>query len=105
MTATPSAELRSRVELLLKAISCPYPATEVARRASRAARVLERIGTPKAMELLKRLARGTPGAPLTGQATAALERIRKAGEHSPATQAAAESGQKRTKRPRSQRTR
>jgi hypothetical protein len=87
----PSAEVRARVESLLKAVSCPYPATEESRRAARAARVLERIGTPKAMALLRALSQGAPGVPVTEQARAALERIRKSGERSCATQPAAES--------------
>jgi hypothetical protein len=36
---------------------------------------LERIGTPEARQLLKRLATGAPGARLTREAKASLERL------------------------------
>jgi len=37
--------------------------------------VFERIGTPRAIALLRRLAAGSPGANLTRRAAEALERI------------------------------
>jgi WD40 repeat protein len=44
-------------------------------RQSRAVEVLERIGTPGAVAVLKKLAAGSPGAALTREARAALERL------------------------------
>ena len=85
LKANPTAEARTRIQLLLKAASSTYPATPEASRAGRAIRVLEMINTPKATELLNRLAQGMPGSPVTEQAAAALERIQKANKPQPAT--------------------
>ena len=73
-----SPEAKSRLESLLKALALPYPATPATRRAARAIRVLERIGTPKAAALLRRLARSAPGSLPAERAKAALRRIRSA---------------------------
>jgi hypothetical protein len=83
-----SPEAKSRLESLLKALALPYPATPAARRAARAIRVLERIGTPKAAALLRRLAQSAPGSLPAERAKAAIERIRPATDEA-ATQPAA----------------
>jgi WD40 repeat protein len=44
-------------------------------RALRATQVLEEVGTPAAREVLEKLARGTPGARLTREAQATLQRV------------------------------
>jgi WD40 repeat protein len=69
------AEVRRRVEGLLGRLARgTSPPDEL--RVLRGVEVLERIATPDARELLATLARGTPGATLTAQARAALERLR-----------------------------
>ena len=88
LKAKPTIEARTRIQLLLKAASQYYPATRAATRAGRAIRVLEMINTPKATELLKRLAQGMPNSPVTEQAGAALKRTQKANEGQPTTQPA-----------------
>jgi WD40 repeat protein len=67
----PSAELRHRIEDLLK------PLNRDRIRNVRAVEVLEHAGTPEARDLLKDLARGTPNASLTREAKASLERLEK----------------------------
>jgi hypothetical protein len=70
----PSAEVRRRVEGLLKC-------TE-ASAAVRSVEVLEYIGTPEAKEVLQWLAQGVPQARLTQEAKASVERLeRRAGRH------------------------
>jgi RNA polymerase sigma factor (sigma-70 family) len=63
----PSAEARSRIERLLDGWQFP--------RQRRTIAVLEAIGTPEAREVLRRLANGAPGATLTREAKAALDRL------------------------------
>lgn len=72
-----SAEVRARVQELLDAAACPYPATPGTRRVARAVRVLELIGSPQTRATLETLAKGEPNAFLTAQAQAALRRIQK----------------------------
>lgn len=84
LKAKPSAEVRSRVELLLKAISSPYPAAPPACRIGRAIRVLEIINTPKARQLLTSLAQGMPDSPVTERAAATLKRLQDANKAQPA---------------------
>ncbi len=68
----PSAELRRRAERLLERLAEPPPDQWAALRA---VEVLERIGTPEARRLLKELASAAPGARLTREARASLERL------------------------------
>ena len=69
----PSAELRIRVESLLKALATGSSPERL--RALRAVEVLELLATPEASELLATLGRGAPAARLTREATSALERL------------------------------
>ena len=69
------AEARQRAAELLGALNKPYPAIPRARQAARAVRALELVGTDRAVAVLRRLARGAPGAFLTEQAAAALKRL------------------------------
>jgi hypothetical protein len=67
----PSLETRLRIARILHR----WSATPEARRLSRAVMALEKAGTPQAKALLKKLASGEPGAPLTEDAKAALKRL------------------------------
>jgi beta-lactamase regulating signal transducer with metallopeptidase domain len=69
------AESRSRVGQLLQACDRAYPVLPEAMRVVRAIRVLELIATPQAVEMLKKLARGTPKTHATRHAQAALKRM------------------------------
>jgi RNA polymerase sigma factor (sigma-70 family) len=69
----PSAELRQRVQHLLDGARKTEPSPEQLREA-RAVELLEGMGTPEARRLLEELAKGAPGARLTTDARAALER-------------------------------
>jgi internalin A len=71
LTSTDSAEVKRRVERLLKRI----PTQEV--RYGRAVEILEYIGSPEARELLLALANGEPGCKLTQDAKSALNRLEK----------------------------
>jgi hypothetical protein len=53
------------------------PGTTERRREVRAVEVLERIGTPEAIEVLRKLAGGVPDAVLTHESKAAIERLKK----------------------------
>jgi HEAT repeat protein len=69
----PSPEVRLRVERLLERLD---PArSPVQLRAGRTIEVLEHINTAKARQLLEKLAGGAPGARLTREAKASLERL------------------------------
>jgi RNA polymerase sigma factor (sigma-70 family) len=68
-TEPTSLEARRRIERLLSRID------KASRQELRAVEVLERIGTPEAKQLLQKLAAGAPGARLTCEAKAALERL------------------------------
>jgi WD40 repeat protein len=73
-----SAEVRARVERLLKALEKPGPpppSPELV--ALRALEALENSGTAEARDVLKDLAKGEPDAGLTQAAKAALERLAK----------------------------
>jgi hypothetical protein len=74
LEAGPSAEARRRIEQLLAKLESTSSTGEPL-RASRGIETLERIGTPEARELLARLGRGAPGAGLTREAKAALDRL------------------------------
>jgi WD40 repeat protein len=69
--ANPSAELRHRLEDLLK------PLNPDRIRSVRAIEVLEHLGASEAQDLLKNLARGSPDASLTREAAASLKRLEK----------------------------
>ncbi len=69
-------ELRRRVESLLEKLHGPVRQPEVL-QSMRAVAILEHIATPEARRLLLALTRGAPEAPLTQEATAALERLEK----------------------------
>ncbi len=69
----PSLELRLRINGLLKRLEGPITSTDMLRRL-RAVEVLEHIGTPEARHVLRTLAEGAPGAALTREAKAAIER-------------------------------
>src|SRR5262249_58814508 len=70
----PSAEARRRIGGLLEIRGEEkIPAEQL--RALRAIAVLERIGSPAAKEVLEALAKGAPGAKLTQEAKASLERL------------------------------
>jgi hypothetical protein len=66
----PSAEVRHRVEQLLRKLATPRRLQEY-----RAIEVLERIGTSEAEKVLKEAAGGAPAARLTQEAKASLERL------------------------------
>jgi hypothetical protein len=70
----PSAEMRKQVQSLLSRLRFPTYHGEPL-RALRAIQVLERIGTPKARDVLGELAKGAEGAKLTRDAKAALDRL------------------------------
>jgi WD40 repeat protein len=72
-----SVEARRRAAELLAAIRPWVNLDAEERQAGRAVLVLEQIGTPKARELLERLAAGAEGAWLTREAHAALDRVAK----------------------------
>jgi WD40 repeat protein len=72
---TGSAEVRRRATQLLERMEDRVSAEQ--RRSLRALAVLEHIGTGDARQLLKTLAEGQPGARLTREAKAALERLEK----------------------------
>jgi HEAT repeat protein len=69
-------ETRKRVETLLDKLTGGVLSTEQLRWV-RAAEALEWMATPEARKLLRTLAQGAPGALLTQQAQAALQRLEK----------------------------
>jgi len=69
----PSAEASRRMRELLGLLERPPDGQQL--RLLRAVEVLECIGAPEARRVLNRLARGEPQAPLTRDASAALERF------------------------------
>jgi RNA polymerase sigma factor (sigma-70 family) len=76
-TATdPRLQARLRAFLTMAEVDGVTPPAEVPREL-RAVRVLEKIGTPEARQLLEELAKGAPSARLTVAAKAALERLRR----------------------------
>jgi len=68
-------EVRIRAKQLLASMDDPQQRAGGPLRQLRAALVLERIGSAKAVAVLRRLADGSPGANLTRRAAEALERI------------------------------
>jgi hypothetical protein len=73
--APKSLESRVRLDALVKDAYRPVPTTPAASRWLRAVRVLERIGTPAARDLLGELAKGAAGARGTQQAQEAINRL------------------------------
>jgi WD40 repeat protein len=69
-----NAEVKKRIDALLKAIAVPPPDPERIRQL-RAVELLERTGTAEARELLNTLARGDSAARITKDAAAALKRL------------------------------
>jgi WD40 repeat protein len=69
----PQPEIRVRAEQILNSLY-PVVSTETL-RALRALEILERIGTPEALRVLKKLTEGTPHARVTREAQAALQRF------------------------------
>jgi WD40 repeat protein len=67
---------RQAVELLRQRVR-PETASVDRLRTLRALEVLERIGTPEARQVLGTLSKGAPGAWLTGQGKASLDRLKK----------------------------
>jgi RNA polymerase sigma factor (sigma-70 family) len=72
LKGAPSAETRRQLEELIRGVEA-WPAERL--RVARALEVLERVGTPKARDVLKELAEGAPEAWLTREARAALGRL------------------------------
>lgn len=70
-----SAEVRRRAGALVAKLAASAPSVRTV-QALRAAEVLQRIATPEARQLLRKLATGAPDAYLTRDAKAALERLR-----------------------------
>ncbi|MCY2932158.1 MAG: hypothetical protein NTV86_22215, partial [Planctomycetota bacterium] len=73
--APKSLEARVRLDVLVQNAHSPVPTTPTASRWLRAVRVLERIGTPEARDLLGELAKGAAGARGTQQAQEAISRL------------------------------
>ena len=74
--AKTSRDARSRIEALLKALDQWLVTDRETLRGLRAVWVLERIGSPEARAILKRLAGGAPEARLTKAAKSALGRLK-----------------------------
>ncbi len=74
LAARPSAEVRRRLEEILERLEGPLPAERL--REVRAIEVLEHQATQVAIALLRSLAQGAPGARLTEEARASLERLK-----------------------------
>jgi RNA polymerase sigma factor (sigma-70 family) len=82
LAGTPSLELRQRANKLLDAFYArPLSSEQV--RDMRALEVLEHVATPEARRVLETLANGAPGARLTREAQASLERMGKRGARVP----------------------
>lgn len=72
----PTLEAKRRIDELLKALEGPVTDPETL-RAVRSAEILERIATKKARELMRKLAKGAPGARLTQECQDSLRRLEK----------------------------
>jgi WD40 repeat protein len=75
LAGSPSAEMKRRLHRILAAIKPGVTPDEV--RTARAIEVLERIGTAEARGVLRQLAAGRRGHPLTEDARAALDRLQR----------------------------
>src|SRR5262249_471429 len=76
LASQPPLEGEKRLYALIDRLAGPKLTGEQV-RAVRAVEVLERIGTPQAVELLQALAGGAPGALTTTNSQTALQRLRK----------------------------
>lgn len=74
LAGKPTLEMRQRLELLLTKVAGDVP-VGAQLRLFRAIEVLEQIGSSQAQQVLQSLAKGAPGARLTGEAKAALRRV------------------------------
>jgi WD40 repeat protein len=74
LTNNPSLEVRQRIDKLLQAVGWPLTDADLLRQL-RAIEALEHTGTADARQLLRRLADGVPGARLTREAQASLDRL------------------------------
>jgi hypothetical protein len=70
----PSLEMRRRIEAILKGWDGAITSTALLRDI-RSIEILERIGTPEARRVLKKLSDGAPGARVTQEARASLQRL------------------------------
>jgi WD40 repeat protein len=75
IAAKPSLDVQQRIDSLLAKLG-QVELTTPQLQAIRAVEVLEHIGTPEAVQLLTALAKGAPGARLTREAEAALQRLK-----------------------------
>lgn len=73
LAGQPSLEVRRRIQALLEELNHPLSAEQL--REVRAVEALEQIGTLSAQEVLKVVAKGAPGARLTREAKASLQRL------------------------------
>jgi hypothetical protein len=73
LSGGPPLEVHRRIDRLLEQLDLLQSPERL--RALRAIEVLEQIGTPKARQVLRRLANGAPEAQLTREAKASLERL------------------------------
>jgi hypothetical protein len=71
----PPAESKRRLDELLKGMRSPWVSDRDLVRAVRGVYVLERVGSERAVKLLKKLAEGDPAARLTREAKISLERL------------------------------
>jgi hypothetical protein len=76
LARTESAEVRKRAQAFLDKID-PAPGSPYRLRQLRAVELLEGIATPAAKDVLSELAKGAAEAPLSLEAAAALERLRR----------------------------
>jgi hypothetical protein len=77
LAASPSNEARRRLEAILAPLDEAQSLAGEALRAARAVEALEWSGTPTSRALLATLAGGAPGARLTRDAAASVERLEK----------------------------
>ncbi|MGH7171137.1 MAG: hypothetical protein ACRELF_10645 [Gemmataceae bacterium] len=70
----PSLEMRRRINVLLEALKKGEPSPQQ-RQAARLTEVLERLATPEARKLLRKLATGSSGAWFAAEAKAAIRRL------------------------------
>lgn len=78
LRANPSLETLRRIEIILQKLAIPLADPERL-RGVRAVAVLEHIGTPASRRLLEAMSKGAPGAILTREAQASLERLTRVG--------------------------
>lgn len=81
LATTESAEVRKRALAFLDKVD-PAPGSPYRLRQMRAVELLEGLATPAARDVLSELAKGAAEAPLTQEAAAALERLRRQGRTS-----------------------